>query len=86
MDGTLDYFGRGHLPYAISVILEIIFIMSLPLMILAYIFIKCHTSVSLDKIILQRKYTHYYTSGPIRLLALIIDSISPCTVLVLPTF
>ena len=35
LDGTLDYFGYGHLPYAIPAILVLIFIVLLPLVILA---------------------------------------------------
>ena len=35
LDGTLPYFGRGHLPYAIPAILVLIFIVLLPLVILA---------------------------------------------------
>ena len=35
LDGTLDYFGHGHLPYAIPAILVLIFIVLLPLAILA---------------------------------------------------
>ena len=35
LDGTLDYFGYGHLPYAIPAILVLIFIVLLPLAILA---------------------------------------------------
>ena len=35
MDGTLKYFGHGHLPYAIPAILVLIFIVLLPLVILA---------------------------------------------------
>ena len=35
LDGTLAYFGRGHLPYAIPAILVLIFIVLLPLVIIA---------------------------------------------------
>ena len=35
LDGTLEYFGHGHLPYAIPAILVLIFIVLLPLVILA---------------------------------------------------
>ena len=35
LDGTLEYFDRGHLPYAIPAILVLIFIVLLPLVILA---------------------------------------------------
>ena len=35
LDGTLEYFGHGHLPYAIPAILVLIFIVLLPLAILA---------------------------------------------------
>ena len=35
LDGTLEYFGHGHLPYAIPAILVLIFIVLLPLIILA---------------------------------------------------
>ena len=35
LDGTLQYFGHGHLPYAIPAILVLIFIVLLPLVILA---------------------------------------------------
>ena len=31
LDGTLEYFGHGHLPYAIPAILVLIFIVLLPL-------------------------------------------------------
>ena len=35
LDGTLEYFGHGHLPYAIPAILVLIFIVLLPLVVLA---------------------------------------------------
>ena len=51
LDGTLEYFGYGHLPYAIPAILVLIFIVLLPLVVLAMYPRMCtHLGIQVHKI------------------------------------
>ena len=47
LDGTLEYFGRGHLPFAIPAILVLIFIVLLPLVIIA-MYPRMYTWLGID--------------------------------------